>query len=589
MINYSNIDAKLASLLLYRKLITKDQLLEISHDKDVNRDNFLSHIIDNKIIDGRRFMIESSTVLRLQYLDMSAINVNFLPREYFDPSFCKENQCLPLFIKNKSLYIAIANPIESREILKKLRNMYDLPFVAVIVELALLIDKINDYELFLKEEGHNDDKMEDKIGDVDLDMEFVEEGEFDDDDLINGSGDDDEAPIIKFINNRIVDAIQKGASDIHFEPYEKNFRIRYRIDGLLMETFNTTKNLGPKIVSRLKIMSSLDIAEKRVPQDGKFKISLSKEKSIDFRVSSCPINFGEKIVLRIIDASSTQIPVEALGFSDKQKDIYEAAIIQPQGMVLVTGPTGSGKTVTLYTGINILNSPEKNISTAEDPVELAVKGINQVNVNNKQGLTFAAALKAFLRQDPDIIMVGEIRDLETGSIAIKAAQTGHLVLSTLHTNSAPETLNRLVDMGLPRYNIATSVSLIIAQRLTRKLCPHCKLEHTDSPFENLIKDSGATDKILETYNTNMEEVLASTIYKPNPKGCPRCFKGYKGRLGLYEVMTVSREIAKMILEGKNTMDIATQAQKEGVSTVRQSALVRVSHGLTSLEEAYRVS
>ena len=277
MINYSNIDTKLASLLLYRKLITKEQLLEISHNKDVNKNNFLSHIIDNKIIDGRKFMIESSTILRLQYLDMSAINVNFLPRECFDTSFCKENQCLPLFIRNNSLYVAIANPIESREILKKLRNMYDFPFVAVIVELSLLKDKINDFEEFLKEEGTNDDKMEDNLGDVDLDMDFVEESDFDDDDLING-GDDDEAPIIRFINNTIVDAIQKGASDIHFEPYEKNFRIRYRIDGLLMETFNTTKNLGPKIVSRLKIMSSLDIAEKRIPQDGKFKISLSKEK-----------------------------------------------------------------------------------------------------------------------------------------------------------------------------------------------------------------------------------------------------------------------------------------------------------------------
>ncbi|MCL4123882.1 UNVERIFIED_CONTAM: hypothetical protein GTU68_056593 [Idotea baltica] len=408
-------------------------------------------------------------------------------------------------------------------------------------------------------------------------MEFVDEGDREGDALI-GSGDDDEAPIIRFINNTIVDAIQKGASDIHFEPYEKNFRIRYRIDGLLIETFNTKKNLGPKVISRLKIMSSLDIAEKRIPQDGKFKISLSREKAIDFRVSTCPINFGEKVVLRIIDSSSTQIPIEALGFSEHQKKIYLKAINEPQGMVLVTGPTGSGKTVTLYTGINILNKPERNISTAEDPVELAVSGINQVSVNNKQGLTFAAALKSFLRQDPDIIMVGEIRDIETGSIGIKASQTGHLVMSTLHTNSAPETLNRLVDMGLPRYNIATSVTLIIAQRLTRKLCQKCKLEDTDTQF-----------KILSTFETTMSKIKKAKIYKPNPKGCPRCFKGYKGRVGLYEVMPVSREIAKMILEDKNTMEIAQQAQKENVASVRQSALVRVAEGLTSMAEAYRIS
>lgn len=589
MIDYSKIPTKLASLLLYRKLITKDQLQEISNEKEVNKDNFLSYVVDNKIVDGKKFMIESATVIRLQYLDISAINVEHLPKDFYDPIFCKKNLCLPLFILERDVYIAVANPIESQEILKKIRNLYDNAFIAVIVECDLLKEKIDEFDNFLKDEGHiSGDIQESNIGEPELDMEFIEEGEFQDDDYIGG-GDGDEAPIIKFINSTIVDAIQKGASDIHFEPYEKNFRIRLRIDGLLMETFNTTKNLGPKIVSRLKIMSSLDIAEKRIPQDGKFKISLSREKTIDFRVSSCPINFGEKIVLRIIDASSTQIPIEALGFSDNQKKIYADAIVQPQGMVLVTGPTGSGKTVTLYTGINVLNKPEKNISTAEDPVELAVKGINQVNVNNKQGLTFSAALKAFLRQDPDIIMVGEIRDLETGSIAIKAAQTGHLVLSTLHTNSAPETLNRLVDMGLPRYNIATSISLIIAQRLTRKLCPNCKLEDDAIEFEGLITGSGTNNTILATFGTTVEEILESTKYKANPKGCTRCFKGYKGRLGLYEVMSVTKAISKMILDGKNTMEIAEQAQLEGVATVRQAALVRVSQGLTSLEETYRVS
>ncbi|MED7788283.1 type IV-A pilus assembly ATPase PilB [Francisella sp. 19X1-34] len=586
-----HINKKLASLLLHRKLITRQQLEEISLDVSLAKEGFLNYVIENDFVNSKDFMIHSATLLRLQYIDLTAINIKFIPQKFFDIDFCRKNLCLPLYTKKNTVYVAIANPIESQQILKKLRNKYDCPFVAIVGELNLIKEKVEEYEQFLKDEGQKEDdsKLNAQMEDADLDIDFVDEGEREGDSII-GSGEDEEAPIIRFINNTIVDAIQKGASDIHFEPYEKNFRIRYRIDGLLIETFNTTKNLGPKVVSRLKIMSSLDIAEKRIPQDGKFKISLSREKAIDFRVSTCPISFGEKVVLRIIDVSSTQIPIEQLGFSDHQKQTYLKYIQQPQGMVLVTGPTGSGKTVTLYTGINILNKPEKNISTAEDPVELVVKGINQVNVNNKQGLTFAAALKSFLRQDPDIIMVGEIRDIETGSIAIKASQTGHLVMSTLHTNSAPETLNRLVDMGLPRYNIATSVTLIIAQRLTRKLCPKCKLKDTKTDFSLLVEDSGLNEDIIKKcFETSFEDVKNATIYKPNPKGCPRCFKGYKGRLGLYEVMPVSREISRMILEDKNTMEIAQQAQKECVATVRQSALVRVAEGLTSMEEAYRVS
>lgn len=592
MIENPHICKKLASLLLHRKLITKQQLEEISHDKSLAKQGFLEYLIENEIIDSKSFMIESATLLRLQYIDLTAINVKFLPQKYFDIDFCRENQCLALFTRKKTTHVAIANPIESQQILKKLRSKYDCAFIPVVAELNHLKEKIEEYEQYIKDEGQREDdsKLNERIyAGSELDIDFVEEGEHEGD-VIIGSGEDEEAPIIRFINNTIVDAIQKGASDIHFEPYEKNFRIRYRIDGLLIETFNTKKNLAPKVISRLKIMSSLDIAEKRIPQDGKFKISLSREKAIDFSVSTCPISFGEKVVLRIIDSSSTQIPIEQLGFSESQKETYLKYIQQPQGMVLVTGPTGSGKTVTLYTGINILNEPEKNISTAEDPVELIVKGINQVNVNNKQGLTFAAALKSFLRQDPDIIMVGEIRDIETGSIAIKASQTGHLVMSTLHTNSTPETLNRLVDIGLPRYNIATSITLIIAQRLTRKLCPKCKLPDTNTEFSLLVEDSGLNDEILsQTFGVTLDKVKNAKIYKANPKGCSRCFKGYKGRIGLYEVMPVSRQISRMILEDKNTIEIALQAQKEGVATVRQSALVRVAEGLTSMEEAYRVS
>ncbi|QIV94736.1 type IV-A pilus assembly ATPase PilB [Allofrancisella frigidaquae] len=590
MINNPQICKKLASLLLHRKLITKEKLEEVSLEKDLGKTGFLSYLIEHEIVNSRDFMFESATLLRLQYIDLTAINVKFLPQEFFDLEFCEKNNCLPLFIRKHVVYVAIANPLDSQQILKTLRNKYNQAFIAIVGELNHLKEKILEFNQYLKDEGQkaDDSSLSEKMENVELDIDFVDEGEREGDAFLDTE--DDEAPIIRFINNTIVDAIQKGASDIHFEPYEKNFRIRYRIDGLLVETFNTTKNLGPKVISRLKIMASLDIAEKRIPQDGKFKISLSREKAIDFRVSTCPVSFGEKVVLRILDSSNTQIPIEALGFSEKQKKLYLDTIHQPQGMVLVTGPTGSGKTVTLYTGINILNKIEKNISTAEDPVELIVRGINQVSVNNKQGLTFAAALKAFLRQDPDIIMVGEIRDIETGSIAIKASQTGHLVMSTLHTNSAPETLNRLVDMGLPRYNIATSVTLIIAQRLTRQLCLKCKIKDTETEFAMLVEDSGLNDYILsETFNTTLSEIKKAVIYKPNPKGCPRCFKGYKGRLGLYEVMPVSRAISKMILEDRNTMEIAQQAQKEGVATVRQSALVRVAEGLTSMEEAYRVS
>ena len=362
MIDNPHICKKLASLLLHRKLITKEQLDEVNLKKAIATEGFLDFIIESGIVNSRAFMIESATLLRLQYIDLTTINVKFLPQELFEMDFCKKNRCLPLFVRKQVVYVAISNPIDSQEILKKLRSKYDRPFIAIVGELNYLKEKIEEFEEYLKDEGQrtDDSSLDEKMGEVDMDIDFVEEGDREGDALI-GSGDDDEAPIIRFINNTIVDAIQKGASDIHFEPYEKNFRIRYRIDGLLMETFNTTKNLGPKIISRLKIMSSLDIAEKRIPQDGKFKISLSREKAIDFRVSTCPINFGEKVVLRIIDSSSTQIPIEALGFSEHQKKIYVKAISQPQGMVLVTGPTGSGKTVTLYTGINILNRPESRL------------------------------------------------------------------------------------------------------------------------------------------------------------------------------------------------------------------------------------
>ena len=590
MLNNAGICKKTSSFLLNKKLITIKQLQEINQEPDLEKIGFINYLVENDYIDSTKFMLEISKFLHLQCIDLDCIDISQLQiNKYFSKEFCDKNKCFPIFLKNNSLYIAIENPINSQNITKEFQQKYSLNVSIIIAETIKIKNKINELNEYIKDlEKQSDKSVEDamfsSMEDLEVNLVTVED---EDSNII--SDDNDSAPIIKFVNGIVIDAIQKGASDIHFEPYEKSYRVRYRMDGILQEILRTKKSLAPKITSRLKIMSALDIAEKRIPQDGKFKIALSANRGIDFRVSTCPVAFGEKVVLRIIDAGSTKIPIEALGFAEHQKELYLRNIKSSQGLVLVTGPTGSGKTVTLYTGLNILNNPEKNISTAEDPVELALEGLNQVQVNNKQGLTFAAALKSFLRQDPDIIMLGEIRDIETGSIAIKASQTGHLVMSTLHTNSAPETLNRLVDMGLPRYNIATSVTLIIAQRLARKLCPHCKIEDEKISFPNVVEENNFTEDILEEYDFSLDDLKEATIYKANPKGCPKCFRGYKGRLGLYEVMPVTKSISRMILEDKNTMEIAKQAQLEGVCNIRQSAIIRVADGLIPMDEVLRVT
>ena len=378
------------------------------------------------------------------------------------------------------------------------------------------------------------------------------------------------------MNKVLLDAIKRGASDIHFEPYEKYFRVRTRLDGVLSEVAQPPVVLANKVCARLKVMSRMDIAERRVPQDGRIKMRLSKNRAIDFRVNTCPTLFGEKIVLRILDPSSAKLGIDALGYEDRQKALYLKHLGKPYGMILVTGPTGSGKTVSLYTGLNILNTEDRNISTAEDPAEINLPGINQVNVNPKVGLTFASSLKAFLRQDPDVIMVGEIRDLETAEIAIKAAQTGHLVLSTLHTNDAPRTLTRLVDMGVKPYAIATSVSLIIAQRLARRLCDNCK-EVVDIPREALEKEGFSAEDIEK----------GVTVFAP--KGCKQCNDGYKGRVGIFQVMEVSEAMGRIIMEGGNAIQIADQASNEGVIDLRQAGLNKVKEGVTSLVEINRVT
>ena len=381
---------------------------------------------------------------------------------------------------------------------------------------------------------------------------------------------------MRFVNKVMLDAIKRGASDIHFEPYEKHFRIRLRQDGVLTEIARPPVALSMKVAARLKVMARLDIAERRIPQDGRIKMKLSKNRAIDFRVNTCPTLFGEKVVCRLLDPSSAQLGIDALGYEEEQKKLYLQNLAKPYGMILVTGPTGSGKTVSLYTGLNILNTADRNISTAEDPAEINVPGINQVNVNPKVGLTFASALRAFLRQDPDVIMVGEIRDLETAEIAIKAAQTGHLVLSTLHTNDAPKTLTRLVDMGVKPYAIASSVSLIIAQRLARKLCSNCK-EPVDIPPEALRKE-GFTTADIEG---------GVTIF--SAKGCGQCTSGYKGRVGIYQVMPCTEQIGRIIMEGGNAMQVAAEVKKEGVADLRMSGLKKVKDGITSLEEINRVT
>jgi len=419
------------------------------------------------------------------------------------------------------------------------------------------------------------DKSLDMDG-LDDDLDNLEISHGDDDKEEGGESDVDDTPIVRFVNKVMLDAINKKASDIHFEPYEKTYRCRFRIDGVLEEIAAPPQNLAPRISARLKVMARLDISERRIPQDGRIKMQLSKKRSIDFRVNTCPTLFGEKIVLRILDPSSATLGIDALGYAEDQKNLYLNALSKPYGLILVTGPTGSGKTVSLYTGLNILNTADRNISTAEDPAEINMPGVNQVNVNPKVGLTFASALRAFLRQDPDIIMVGEIRDLETAEIAIKAAQTGHLVLSTLHTNDAPQTLTRLANMGVPPYNIASAVSLIIAQRLARKLCEQCKVTD-DAPNEALLEEGFSESELDEL-----------KIYKA--KGCDQCNNtGYKGRSGIFQVIAISEEMGNLIMENGNAMQLAEQAKKEGFADLRASGLEKVRLGGVSLEELNRVT
>ena len=498
--------------------------------------------------------------------DLSVYNTDMLAKDGIDEKIIIKHRVLPIFNRGNLLYVATSNPTNI-DAIDAIRFNSKMNVEAVIVEFDKL-DKLIE-NLFA-------DSGSFEFGDDDFDLD-VEEVDPNQENTKDEDPTGDESPIVKYINKLLVDAIRMGASDLHFEPYEKSYRVRYRVDGVLRQIATPPLQLANRLASRLKVMSQMDISEKRVPQDGRIKLKISKTKAIDFRVNSLPTLFGEKLVLRILDPSSAMLGIDALGYEPDQKELFMDALDKPQGMLLITGPTGSGKTVSLYTGLNILNREDTNISTAEDPVEINLEGINQVNVNNKIGLTFSAALKSFLRQDPDIVMVGEIRDLETAEIAIKAAQTGHMVMSTLHTNSAPETLTRLRNMGVQSFNIATSVNLVIAQRLARRLCSHCKTP-ADIPEQSLL-ELGFTTEDLANPETK--------IYQP--VGCSECREGYKGRVGIYEVMKVTPEISKIIMEDGNALQIAEASDKAGFRNLRRSGLLKVMQGVTSLQEVNRVT
>lgn len=499
------------------------------------------------------------------FLDLTSFDVEQLPKDVVEQKHILQHRVLPLVKRGQILYLATSNPTNI-EALDAIRFSSKLNIEPIIVE----VDKLNK---ILERHFSEEHTFEFSDDDIDLDFEQVPEHADDDDEQSQA----DEAPIVKYVNKLLIDAIRMGASDLHFEPYEKMYRVRYRVDGVLRQIATPPIQLANRLASRLKVMSQMDISEKRVPQDGRIKLKLSKTKAIDFRVNSLPTLFGEKLVLRILDPSSASLGIDALGYEPEQKALFMEALDKPQGMLLITGPTGSGKTVSLYTGLNILNREDNNISTAEDPVEINLEGINQVNVNAKVGLTFAAALKSFLRQDPDIIMVGEIRDLETAEIAIKAAQTGHMVMSTLHTNSAPETLTRLRNMGVPSFNIATSVNLVIAQRLARRLCNSCK-QAIEVPRNSLL-EMGFKEEDIDHPDFK--------IYQPI--GCSECRDGYKGRVGIYEVMKVVPEISKIIMEDGNALEIAAASEKLGFNNLRRSGLRKVMQGITSLQEINRVT
>ena len=559
----------LAGSLVAGSLISAEQAIEAQRQAAIEKMHFVQYLVEKDNIDGRRLAELTSQEFGLPLFDITALDTDAIPIALTDVALIKKHHALPLLHHGDRLFVAVSDPTNLAA-LEEIKFHTGINTDAVLVEETALCNALATF-------AESQDALSDGLTDLDAsyldDIDIVSGDETQEDD---GSESIDETPIVRFVNKVLIDAIKQGASDIHFEPYEHSYRVRFRTDGILQEMVKPPRNLAPRLAARLKVMSQMDISERRLPQDGRIQMKLSRNRAIDFRVNTLPTLYGEKIVLRILDPSSAQMGIDALGYEPYQKDMYLNVLNQPQGMVLVTGPTGSGKTVSLYTGLNILNTPERNISTAEDPVEINLEGVNQVHVNAKVGLNFAEALRSFLRQDPDVIMVGEIRDLETAEIAIKAAQTGHLVLSTLHTNSASETITRLLNMGVPAFNVASSVNLIIAQRLARRLCKLCSLPADDIPQATLLEE-GFTAEIL----------AGATIMKP--VGCKECNGGYKGRVGIYEAVKITPSIAKLIMEEGNSMEISAQARAEGFHDLRVAALKKVAQGMTSLEEANRIT
>lgn len=538
---------------------TQDAVLQAKR----NQTSLVSWLVQNKLVKSLPLMELASAQFGVIYLDLNAVNPDVFPKELISEKLARQHRVLPLYKRGSKLYVAVSDP-SSYQALKDIQFSTGMTIEQLLVEdekLGRAIDK-----LYESATGGLDG-----VDDAELDSLSLEQTEA----KGPSQGDEiDETPVVRFVNKMLLDAIKGGSSDLHFEPYEKIYRVRFRTDGVLHEVAKPPVQLRDRISARLKIMASMDISERRKPQDGRIKLKVTANKSIDFRVNTLPTLWGEKIVMRILDSSSVKMGIDMLGYEEDQKQLYLEALHQPHGLILVTGPTGSGKTVSLYTGLSILNMVDVNISTVEDPVEINLEGVNQVNVNPKQGMDFTTALRAFLRQDPDVIMVGEIRDLETAEIAIKAAQTGHLVMSTLHTNSAAETLNRLRNMGVASFNLATSLTLIIAQRLARKLCS-CKQEIV-VPDEALLHE-GFTREQIGTFK----------VYEA--KGCENCNAGYKGRVGIYEVVKTTPELQRIIMADGNSMEISAQMRKDGFNSLRTSGLLKVVQGITSLAEVNRVT
>ncbi|MBE9579925.1 type IV-A pilus assembly ATPase PilB [Moraxella sp. K1664] len=559
----------LAHILVSNELVAPDAMTKALTEAQQQNMAIVPYLVQNKVAPANKIASLLAHEFGDPLLDLNALSQDSIPKDLVDEKIINQYGALPLFKRGNKLFVGLSDPTRL-DAIDAISFNAKLTVETIVIEEDKLKKMIEN--VYSGSGGLGD------LGDVDLSGDFDGgAGDEDDEGTDVNSGGGEDAPVVKFVNKMLLDAIRMGASDLHFEPYEKSYRVRFRVDGVLQIINRPPVQLAGKIAARLKVMSQMDISERRAPQDGRIKLKISKTKAIDFRVNSCPTLFGEKLVLRILDPSSAMLGIDALGYEPDQKELFLEALDKPQGMLLITGPTGSGKTVSLYTGLNILNTPETNISTAEDPVEINLEGINQVNVNPKVGLTFASALKAFLRQDPDIVMVGEIRDLETAEIAIKAAQTGHMVLSTLHTNSAPETLTRLRNMGVASFNIATSVNLVIAQRLARRLCKSCK-RPTNVPKQSLL-EMGFTEEDL----ANPDNV----IYEP--VGCSECREGYKGRVGIYEVMKIYPSISRIIMEDGNAIQIKDEAMKHGFRDLRRSGIMKVLQGTTSIQEMYRVT